>query len=98
MALRKHKSFSTGKAAWLSLYADRKWVKRFAVRRALGTPRRRLVSRHVTRRCPCRLSRFVFSLVVLRLLLPQVLKGTVFQMFNSQKDAQPKLRLELQVR
>jgi len=38
MSMRKHKSFSTGKAAWLSLYSERKWVKRFAVRARVAGP------------------------------------------------------------
>lgn len=93
MALRKHKSFSTGKAAWLSLYADRKWVKRFAVGAAAGCRWRGVPDLSAANRAAshprCCTGRGCDH--------GQVLKGTVFQMFNSQKDAQPKLRLELQV-
>ena len=30
--MRKRRVFASGKASWLSLYSERKWVKRYAVR------------------------------------------------------------------
>jgi len=30
--VRKRRVFASGKASWLSLYSERKWVKRYAVR------------------------------------------------------------------